>query len=96
MDNRKCEFIIILLMMNFSKRPCLFQLKKNASQTRFQGLPTESPHVPGQTAARYMKRLLSPSSQDRTPLPNKQVTRKEKKLWTEISYGTNKAVRKEI
>ena len=25
-------------------------------------------------AARYMKRFLSPSSQDRTPLPTKQVT----------------------
>lgn len=45
-----------------------FQLKKNGSSAKFNMVEAVQP-----TAAKYMKRFLSPTSQDRQPLPTKQV-----------------------
>ena len=44
------------------------KLKKNGSATKFNISDAVQP-----TAAKYMKRFLSPASHDRQPLPAKQV-----------------------
>merc|ERR1712013_470850 len=43
------------------------KLKKNGSSAKFNMVEAVQP-----TAAKYMKRFLSPTSQDRQPLPTKQ------------------------
>ena len=55
-----CYFSLLILVV--------FQLKKNGSSAKLLGDSVVQP-----TAAKYMKRLLSPTSHDREPLPAKQV-----------------------
>ena len=56
----RADFLLLILVV--------FQLKKNGSSAKLMGDSVVQP-----TAAKYMKRLLSPTSHDREPLPAKQV-----------------------